>query len=414
VRVPPSAASAPAAIGTATASAPQQPGRLRAGLGRLKRRFTGPPRQYRPRWEELQVEGGLLHRLMEERNASVLAEVAASRAEAEGGRRPADVTYHHDPFTARDELDQRDAERGRRQVWLMIHAPIPIALYQAWCWGVPEAPWEELARLPDVAAWIGHEVDTLRRADRLILPCREAADELVRVDPRFAEPMERADWLLTGAAGPPRSQGTPDRAALRRRWKLPADAPVGLFLGNDEPYRGLDLLLSALDALPGPAAGAGPAAGVVAVAGPQPAKLPRHPRLRALGRVSAVSDLLAAVDFVVNVNRFSLFDLSTIEALDAGKPLLLSPVGGNLTFRDLGVGCRMLDGLAPAQIAAGLAAMFQLDAAGLARLGEASRTCYQRHLTPAAMWRRHLELYDRAANLASPSTGMPAAHADAG
>src|SRR5260370_3439269 len=52
---------------------------------------------------------------------------------------------------------------------------------------------------------------------------------------------------------------------------------------------------------------------------------------------------LASVDFLINVNRFTLFDLSTIEAAQAARPLLLHAVGGNRTFERLGAGCIMLD-----------------------------------------------------------------------
>ena len=134
---------------------------------------------------------------------------------------------------------------------------------------------------------------------------------------------------------------------------------------------------------------------MIAVAGPAPESLPRHPRLRALGRVADVASLLRAVDFVVNVNRFSLFDLSTIEAVEAGRPLLLHATGGNRTFRDLGAGCVMIPDLAPETVARGLTEMLSLPPERRDELGRASRACYEEHLTPAHLWTRHLDLYDR-------------------
>jgi glycosyltransferase involved in cell wall biosynthesis len=252
--------------------------------------------------------------------------------------------------------------------------------------------WEEILRFPDVMAWVERELSVWERVDRLILPCRDAGAELVRCDPRFSGALERADWLLTGAAGPAPADPAATRAILRGRWGLPADRPVGLFLGNAQPYRGLDALLDALPALPSEE----DLPGVLAVAGPPPDSLPAHPRLRPLGRVADVAGLLRAVDFVVNVNRFSLFDLSTIEAVEAGLPLLLHDTGGNRTFRDLGAGCGMIPDLAPDSIAAGLAALLGLTARERDALGRASRACYEAHLTPAHLWERHLDLYDRA------------------
>jgi hypothetical protein len=142
---------------------------------------------------------------------------------------------------------------------------------------------------------------------------------------------------------------------------------------------------------------------VIAVAGCPAEQIPFHPRLRALGTVTDVADLLAAVDFVINVNRFSLFDLSTIEAVEAGRPLLLSPVGGNLTFRDLGAGCVMIESLEPSAIAAGVRTAFAMPASVRAELGARSRACYDAHLTPRHLRQRHVDLYDAAAAITTGS-----------
>lgn len=385
VLFPPSMPPAPPRPAAAPASpaAPSLPSwkSLQSFAGRLKRRVLGPPRQYRPQLAELRERGGRIHRMMEDTAAQVVAESAAS---LELARQGGDVLFAHDVFAAAHLLEHR---RPGQEIWLLIHAPFPIALYLAWSWGTPEASWEEILKLPDVAAWVERELAVWERVDRLILPCPEAGDELVRCDPRFAVPLTRADFLLTGATGP-----TPSGAGISRtRWGLPEDGPVGLFLGNALPYRGLDVLLAALPHL------SRDLPGTVAVAGPAPESLPRHRRLHPLGRVADVASLLRSVDFVVNVNRFSLFDLSTIEAVEAGRPLLLHATGGNRTFRDLGAGCVMIPDLASQTVARGLAEMLALSPERRDALGRASRACYEAHLTPAHLWERHLELYDRSA-----------------
>ena len=186
-----------------------------------------------------------------------------------------------------------------------------------------------------------------------------------------------------------RTAGAPlrSRDELRAHWGFGPE-PVGLYLGANQPYRGFDALAAGLAQLT-----SRDAAGVIAVAGPDPDSLPSHPRLRPLGRVNDVAGLLDAVDFVVNTNRFSLFDLSTIEAVEAGKPLLMHAVGGNKTFRQLGAGCVMIDDLAPDTVASGLRTMFTLPAGDRDALGRASRACYERHLTLAHFWRGHSDLY---------------------
>ncbi|HEY0782011.1 MAG TPA: hypothetical protein VGE98_06135, partial [Thermoanaerobaculia bacterium] len=378
---------APRAAAPARSPVQEARTRLLQSAGRFKRRLFGVPRFYRPPLAELEQEGGRLAAKLEANADHVWLEAASSREAAQAG---ADVLFAHDVFVAERLLAER---RPDQEVWLLAHAPFPMALYLAWSWAIPELPWETIAAFPDVRAGISRELRVWEGVDRLIVPCREAGDELVRVDPRFAAPLRRADLLLSGAAGPEMARATARRSPSRRAFRLPERQPVGLFLGNAQPYRGLDALVAALPFLPSGRA----LPGVVAVAGPPAETVAHHPRLRALGRVSAVPELLRAIDFVINVNRFSLFDLSTIEATEAGAPLLLHATGGNNTFRDLGAGCQMIGDLAPATVAAGLAEMFVLPTEGRSALAAASRTCYETHLTPAHLWRRHLDLYDVAA-----------------
>ena len=311
----------------------------------------------------------------------VVAEVEPALVQAI--ERQADVIFAHDAPSAQAALERR---APGQQVWLLLHNPMPLALYLAWCWGVPDRSWDDVAAYPDVQRWTADECGVIEGVDRVFIPCAEAVDELVRAAPSFGRALSRAEFLLTGAAGPVAR----DADGGRRSWGLPADRPVGLFLGNPQPYRGLDVLLAGLDRLPA----RGMPAGVVAIAGCPVDQLPIRPRLRALGHVADVGALLAAVDFVINVNRFSLFDLSTIEALQAGRPLLLHETGGNRTFASLGAGAMMLPSLDPQAIAKGLTDMFVQPPETRARLGAESRACYERHLTPRHLHDRHLALYD--------------------
>lgn len=371
-------------------SSPASPGplaRLRGGLGRAKRAIAGRPAFYRPSAEALRSPEGPIHANMLGARDGVLAEADPSLRAALPW---AEALFTHDPFCAEAALERR---QSGRHVWMMGHAPMPMALYLAWSWGMPEWDWRELLTLPDVRRWTEWELGVWQRVDCVIVPCRDAGLELVRVDARFDDVVRRARHVLTGASGPAEASPGLSRAELRRRFRLPADRRIGLFLGTAQPYRGLDTLLRALPCLAAPAA----CPGVVAVAGPEPGTLPGDKRLRALGRVEDVSGLLRAVDFVINVNRLSLFDLSLIEAAQAGKPMLLHAVGGNRTLKALGAGCAMLQDLEPATIAAGLTAMFTMPASDHDGLGRASRACWEDGLTPAAMWQRHLALYSELA-----------------
>src|SRR5439155_340514 len=116
------------------------------------------------------------------------------------------------------------------------------------------------------------EIDICRRVDRLVTPCREAVEELARVDAAFGR--LRVDFVLTGAAAAP-AMFPGSRRDLRERWRLPRDLPIGLFIGSPQPYRGLDALLAALGELPADTPG------MLAIAGPSADAIPRRPRVRA-------------------------------------------------------------------------------------------------------------------------------------
>ena len=322
------------------------------------------------------------------------AESQVSLASASG----ADTIFTHDPFSAEAALRQRTSEQ---QVWMMCHGVTPIVLYAVWSWGIPEADWRSFLDYPDVRTWIDWELDVWSRIDRLVFPCPEATDSFRIIDSRFAAIVDRAHFLLSGAAahgGTARTRSGADLTSSGADLSGPRSSGkrVGLYLGSAEPYRGFDALLAAAEILPSSTNVA------VAVAGPLTAKVPQHPLMHALGRVEDVSALFASVDFLINVNRFSLFDLSTIEATEAGKPLLLHAVGGNRAFERLGAGCMMLPDLQPSTIADGLSRMASVQEPMLLALGRQSRQCWERQLTPRHMWERHLAFYD-AASAAPPS-----------
>lgn len=371
---------------TPAAAAAAGPSLFARALTRARRALTGAPKFYRPSPASLATRGGELDAMLRKALASIVAVAEPSLDRAIGER--ADVLFTHDPVVAAAAIERRTSGQA---VWLMLHTPMSMALYLAWNWGVPEHDWRQVLAYPDVREWTRREVDICARVDRLILPCREAAAELERCDTGFAPLLARAELLMSGASR--RTTASADsRNALRARWGLPIDQPVGLFLGSAQSYRGFDALVSGLSRLEDPVA----LPGMIAVAGPDPRSLPVHERLRPLGRVEDVSALLRAVDFVVNVNRFSLFDLSIIEALEQGRPLLMHDTGGNRTFRALGAGCVVIPDLEPPTVAAGLEQLFSLPSRELEAMGQRSRACYDANLTPAHLAARHLALYDRA------------------
>src|SRR5262249_35890124 len=135
--------------------------RIRGGLGRLKRAVAGPPAFYRPSEEMLGADRGHIERVMTDARERCVAEAKESVA------RPLavspDVFFCHEPAAA-DYILQRRV--NGQQVWLMIHNPMPVALYLTWNWGVPEREWLDVMKLPDVQRWTRWEFGVWSAVDR--------------------------------------------------------------------------------------------------------------------------------------------------------------------------------------------------------------------------------------------------------
>jgi hypothetical protein len=199
-------------------------------LHRLRRKLFGP-KFYRPPFSELTRTGGVVDHMMQRITADVCAD---ARPSLESALAHADVVFTHDPFSAEPALTAR---RGGQQVWMMCHAVTPMALYAAWSWALPEADWRDLLAYPDVRSWIEWELDIWSRVDRVILPCAEAADTFRPIDPRFADILDRAEYVLSGASAPPRASGGADpttRGADLIGPRKPGER-IGLYLGSPEP-----------------------------------------------------------------------------------------------------------------------------------------------------------------------------------
>lgn len=150
---------------------------------------------------------------------------------------------------------------------------------------------------------------------------------------------EAASLGTFGVPGPPRRivpfpyeewTGTVDRAAVRARLGLPADARIVLFLGRLDGKKGLPLLLAGFDAASRPG-------DVLVLAGRGEPAFERDLRRRAAGlrhpdRVHFAGwvagrdkdELLAAADVVALVSDNENFGHAVVEAIRAGTPTLLS------------------------------------------------------------------------------------------
>ncbi len=94
---------------------------------RLRLTYLGSPRFDRPQPEELTHAGGPLAHLIDDAWAGVQREATESLAHARAA--DPDVLFVHDAPSAEIALDSR---RPGQEVWLLLHNPMPLALYMAW------------------------------------------------------------------------------------------------------------------------------------------------------------------------------------------------------------------------------------------------------------------------------------------
>jgi glycosyltransferase involved in cell wall biosynthesis len=205
-----------------------------------------------------------------------------------------------------------------------------------------------------------------RRADQVLCA---SADLAARLQTRRAAVVEQID-----VAAPPRRAPTAAEAAAARDELSAAGRPVVLAVGRLAPQKGLDVLLAAATRWrhrdPRPVTvivGDGP------LAGPLRAQAARQADgdIRLLGARDDVPALLAAADVVVVPSRWEARALIVQEAMQAGRPIVASRVGGipDLAGED---GALLVAPGDPAELAAAVTAVLD-DPATAARLGSAAR-----------------------------------------
>jgi glycosyltransferase involved in cell wall biosynthesis len=158
-------------------------------------------------------------------------------------------------------------------------------------------------------------IHTLGRSSRL-------ATRVVAYNAAVASWAERTWGLSEVRVIPPGvpepSAAGSDRDAARRRFGIPEDRFVALFVGRDVPTKRLDLLLAATD----------PTYEIVAVTDRRASPAPAGARLVPLMPPEDLQCLLLAVDAFVLPSRAEGFPLSLQEALLAGIPCVVTRVPG--------------------------------------------------------------------------------------
>lgn len=166
-----------------------------------------------------------------------------------------------------------------------------------------------------------------------------------------------------------------ERDEIRRRYGLPQDAVLALFVGRFVPKKGVDRLLAAL----------GDDYVVVLAGGERPAHVPDDGRSVFLGSLppDRVGEVYRAVDMFVLPSESEGFPLSAQEAMASGLPVVLRHDDGYGPYALEDVGVRFIDG-SPASIRHELTALAS-DAGRREELGRAALD----HARSAFAWREH-------------------------
>lgn len=317
------------------------------------------------------------------------AEVVAVRSFGEGTRRPGNFvtrTFSFGALGSQEIAPGYIAAAWRRADVIHVHHPHPLAdlafLLRAGMAPVVVTQHADSGR----SAYRPIARLVLRRAKAIVVPSR--AHVAMSAELRGFEPkvevipfgIDEARWALV----PPTPPGSPPRA---------------LFIGRLVKYKGVDVLLRALERVPDvrlDIVGTGP----------------EGPRLRTLAQALAVTDRvrwygeypdedltrrMADADFLVlpSVTTEEMFGLVVLEAMAAGRPVITTAVPS--AVREVNVpGVTGLE--VPIRDVAALAGALEALAGDPTRrqaMGEAGRARVAEHFTRSLMARRHVELYQQ-------------------
>lgn len=184
--------------------------------------------------------------------------------------------------------------------------------------------------LPSFQSKLDEEARLIERADCVVFPCPEAAEPYVEEFPQLGGMDVR--FLLSGVPEPPSS-------LLNSR--PPGEPKRALFVGRYVSQKGFDLYDAAAALLPRSeilfqSMGAGPLR-------------PRH--AHDLGWQARPWEHIRRADVIVIPNRVAYYDLLPLECAALAKPLILTPVGGNLAQARLLPDSILADACTPSAIA---------------------------------------------------------------
>lgn len=267
---------------------------------------------------------------------------------------------------------------------VMSHSPTPVYLEMAAAYE-PKMSSEELVRDETVARLLQRELSIYEQADFIIAPSLSSVDGYRSTGPEWGKVFSSSKVVtcLSGTSAPVVSREAKD---WRRQLGVANGQLLAVFVGRDHPHKGIDMLMSAVSKL----RQQGDHSFVLACAGLQT----RGRAIDAvveLGYIKDIGGLLGAADFVISVDRCTYFNLSCLEALSMGKPLLLTNVGGNKEIKKY-VPSTEITECTSEGIAAGIQRL--ASAGDLTERGILAKEAWATIFSPEAFCKHHEQAYD--------------------
>jgi glycosyltransferase involved in cell wall biosynthesis len=229
------------------------------------------------------------------------------------------------------------------------------------------------------------------RGARAVISNSARAAERIRAMLGPAQPVH----VIANGIDLPEPLAPADRQALRSQMGAGDDRALALFVGRLAHQKNVDLLLTALAALP-PArrpqtalAGSGPLREVLQA---RVGELGLAGVVRFLGERRDARELMQAADFLVLPSRDEGLSNVVLEAMAAGRAVLATRVGGNAELIEDGVSGVLFDCSDATALAAALDRIAG-DPAWRAGLGDAARMRVIDRYSPAVLARETLAVY---------------------
>jgi glycosyltransferase involved in cell wall biosynthesis len=211
--------------------------------------------------------------------------------------------------------------RAAHKLGLITHAPTffvdELATYL-----FPWLPEEQLYDDPVVTEFRRRELAVMQSVRAVLWPC-PAAHEAYQGWDDLAQAGQV--WNVYAETGCGRPTPGIEAAELRRRWGIPPDVCIALYLGRPHPHKGWLRFLEWANWYRRQSRDHWR----FLFAGPPPDMAFHLSAVQCLGYVRDNGAALLAADLVVIPNRYTYFDLGVLEAMSLGARVAVSPTGGN-------------------------------------------------------------------------------------